>query len=224
MRPILTAIINRLVPYVPKAFPDGSSSHAQLRFFTELLLRNRDIATIAETGFNTGVSSRAFLSARPDTTVVSFDIGEHPWIHRRKAAIDRQFPGRHELVLGDSTETLRAYSLKHPGKRFDLVFIDGGHQYEVARADLLNFRAMSHEHTLVIMDDLTPWLRWGRGPSRVWNEALEAGLVVQESMYKNGEPVMEPTGRGFQRIWALGHYCDVQLSAFPDLRPEGVPQ
>src|SRR5262249_10044507 len=160
---IFIRFINRLVPHLPKSFPEGSSSWVLQTFFERLLRENRHIAAIAETGFNTGVSSRAFLSARPDTTVVSFDIGHHPWVRARKAAIHTVFPRRHELVLGDSRDTLRAYAAKHPGTRFDLVFIDGGHEYDVARADLLNFRAMSHDHTVVVMDDLTPWLEWGRG-------------------------------------------------------------
>jgi len=219
---IFIRFINRLVPHLPKSFPEGSSSWVLQTFFERLLRENRHIAAIAETGFNTGVSSRAFLSARPDTTVVSFDIGDHPWVRSRKAAIDHSFPRRHELVLGDSRDTLRAYAAKHPGTRFDLVFIDGGHEYDVARADLLNFRAMSHDHTVVVMDDLTPWLEWGRGPSRAWHEALQAGLVVQEGLYQNGQPVKEPTGRRFQRIWALGRYCELQLTSFPDFHSEGV--
>jgi hypothetical protein len=212
MKPILTGIINRLVPYIPKSVPEGSASDELLQFSTRLLQQNRDIERVAETGFNTGVSSRAFLSARPDVTVVSFDIGQHLSVRRAKAAIDRNCPGRHELVLGDSTETLPAYARTHPATRFDLVFIDGGHDYEVARADLRNFQGMCHEQTIVIMDDVTPWWRWGEGPTRAWHEALEIGLITRASLYKNGQPVTEPTGRAFDCIWAVGYYrnpCEV---------------
>jgi Methyltransferase domain len=206
MNPILVALINRLVPYIPKSVPEGSASDQLLHFSTRLLQENRDIETIAETGFNTGVSSRAFLSARSEVTVVSFDIGQHVSVRPAKAAIDRSFPGRHELVLGDSTETLPAYARKHPGKQFDLVFIDGGHDYEVVRADLLNFRALSNDRTVVIMDDLTPWWRWGQGPTRAWQEAVREGLIVQEGLYRNGEPVAEPAGRSDESIWGVGAY------------------
>lgn len=206
MRPIVTSIINRLGPYIPKSFPEGSASNALLLFFARLLQDNRDITTIAETGFNTGVSSRAFLAARPDTTVVSFDIGDHVSVRAAKKAIDRRFPRRHELVLGDSTVTLPAYARTHPGKKVDVVFIDGGHDYAVAKADLLNFQAMSHDRTIVIMDDITPWWYWGRGPTAVWQEALQAGLITQADLYKNGEPVSEPTGGASDCIWGVGSY------------------
>jgi hypothetical protein len=195
--------INRLLPFIPS---EGSVSKEQVQFFHQLLQRNRGIQWIAETGFNTGVSSRAVLAARADTLVVSFDIGQNQSVPRAKADIDRDFPGRHELVLGDSTETLPAYAQKHPEKRFDLVFIDGGHDYDVVKADLLNFRAMSHDQTIVIMDDLTPWWRWGRGPTQVWQEALKMGLISPEGLYKNGEPVTEPAGRGLEYIWGVAHY------------------
>jgi len=206
MNPALMSLINLLVPYIPKRVPEGSASEHLLRFFTRLLQERSDIETIAETGFNTGMSSRAFLSARPDVRVVSFDIGEHVSVRPAKAAIDRNFPGRHELVLGDSTQTLPAFAREHPGRRFDLIFIDGGHDYEVVRADLLNFRALSDDRTVVIMDDLTPWWRWGQGPTRAWQEAVREGLIVQEGLYRNGEAVAEPAGRSDESIWGVGLY------------------
>jgi len=198
--------INRLAPFIPA---EGSVSREQVQFFHRLLQQHPDIKLVAETGFNTGVSARAVLAARADTTVVSFDTAQNRSVPRAKTAIDREFPGRHDLVPGDSRETLPAYAREHPGKRFDLVFIDGGHDYEVAQSDLFNFRALSHDKTVVIMDDLTPWFRWGQGPTRVWQEALRAGLITPEGLYKNGEPVTEPTGRGLDYIWGVGYYRDI---------------
>jgi hypothetical protein len=203
---MLTNIINRLVPYIPKSIPEGSSSVELLRFFTRLVQEDGRIRTIGETGFNTGASSRAFLAAREDTTVVSFDLGQHASVRPAKAGIERRYPGRHELVLGDSTKTLPDYARTRPDIRFDLVFIDGGHDYEVASADLHNFRPMCHERTVVIMDDLTPWWAWGEGPTRAWQEAIDGGVIVQAALFRNGRPVTELAGRWKDRIWAIGHY------------------
>ncbi len=210
MKSILTSIINRLVPYIPESVPEGSTRKELVHFFTRLLKENPNIQAIAETGFNTGRSSTLFLEARPDTTVVSFDIGHHISVSPAKTAIDRRFPGRHELILGDSTQTLPLYARNHPGKRFDLIFVDGGHTHEVAKADLMNFRRMSHSRTIVVMDDLTPWWVWGIGPAAVWQEATQSGCIVGSTMYKNGLPVTDLSGQGSDAIWATGHYADAQ--------------
>jgi hypothetical protein len=53
--------------------------------------------------------------------------------------------------------------------------------------------------------DLTPWFRWGQSPTRAWEQGLSAGLMTQEGLYKKG-PVTEPTGRGLEYIWGVGHY------------------
>ena len=209
MTPIFTSIINRLVPYIPKSLPEGGAGDHLLAFFTRLIDEHREIRLIGETGFNTGGSSRVFLSARPDTSVVSFDLGEHSSsVRRAKADIDRAFPNRHELWLGDSTETVPAYAHAHPHKRFDLIFVDGGHDYEVAKADLLNFRAMSHANTIVVIDDLTPWWVWGRGPTEVWQEAVREGWITAPALFKNGVPATNTHGRGSDAIWGQAHYAE----------------
>jgi len=88
-----------------------------------------------------------------------------------------------------------------------VVFIDGGHDYEVAKADLANMKPLCTGKTAVIMDDLTPWRRWGRGPTRAWTEAIQDGVIRQEQSFQDGKPVdvIEPPGK---RSWALGRYIN----------------
>jgi predicted O-methyltransferase YrrM len=183
---------------------EGSTSPDELLYLANLVPRN-DARMIGEIGFNAGISSYAFLSASPDTRVVSFDLGAHRYTRTAKKLIDKKFPNRHTIIFGDSTKTVPDYKAKNPDLRFDIAFIDGGHDYEVAKADITNMLQFCTDKTAIVMDDLTPWLRWGEGPMRAWTEAINAGLIRQEEMFKDGRPVdvMEPPGK---RSWALGRY------------------
>jgi predicted O-methyltransferase YrrM len=183
---------------------EGSTSTEELVYLGNLVGRT-GARLIGEVGFNAGFSSFAFLSADPNTKVVAFDLGEHAYSKTAKRLIDKKFPGRHTLILGDSTKTVPDYHSKNPDLKFDLVFIDGGHDYEVAKADIMNMRLFCTDRTAVVIDDLTPWLRWGEGPYRAWNEAVDAGIIRQDEMFKDGKrvEVMEPPGK---RSWALGCY------------------
>jgi predicted O-methyltransferase YrrM len=177
-------------------FPwEGASSATEMLYLARTA-RHANARLVGETGFDTGFSSRAFLQAHPDARVVSFDVGEHRWTGIAKELIDKQFPGRHTLVCGDSRDTVPKFRANNPELRFDLVFIDGGHSYEVAKADLLNMRELSSENTAVIVDDLVPRFAYGVGPTRAWNDAIIEGFVRQGERVRDGK----------MRSWALGQY------------------
>ena len=134
---------------------------------------------IMEIGFNAGHSAEAFLKYNTDVHVTSFDIGTHSYLAQGKAYIDERFPGRHELVLGDSVTTVPEYS----GEPFDVIFIDGGHKYSIVRADLLNSKRLAHPQTIVIIDDTvqTPeWIQhYNKGPNQAWKEVLDEKIIVE---------------------------------------------
>lgn len=48
------------------------------------------------------------------------------------------------------------FSQLDPAVGFDLVFIDGLHEWHQAYADLLNSLAHSHPHTIILLDDVVP--------------------------------------------------------------------
>jgi predicted O-methyltransferase YrrM len=184
---------------------EGSSSAAQQDYLRRLVRRS-GARLVGEIGFNAGFSSLAFLSADPDVHVVSFDIGCHEVVGPAKEFVDAQYPGRHELILGDSAQTVPKYRVQRPETSFDIVFIDGGHEYQQARNDLSNMKALSHPETCVVIDDLTPWYWWGEGPTRAWSEAISQGLITAVEIVKDGRLVHDIAPPG-ERIWALGRYC-----------------
>ncbi len=189
---------------------EGHLGKTEAQFIRHLLRRRTSVREVVEIGFNAGHSSYLFLATRPDIRVVSFDLGEHEYVDLAKQIIDATFPGRHELIKGDSRLTVPAFADQHPGRRFDLVFIDGGHDYEVARADIENCQRLSSPQSLVLMDDLDPGEEWGIGPIRAWREAQEEGRVRQELLLEEGFPVLESTAEESavpgSHVWALGHY------------------
>jgi predicted O-methyltransferase YrrM len=184
---------------------EGSSSPEQQEYLRRLA-RQSKARLVGEIGFNAGFSSLAFLSASPDVRVVSFDIGCHEVVASAKEFVDAHYPGRHELVLGDSACSVPRYRTQNPEASFDIVFIDGGHEYEEARDDISNMRALSHPGTSVVIDDLTPWLWWGEGPTRAWTEAISQGMIAPVEIFKDGQLVQEIEPPG-ERSWGLGHYC-----------------
>ena len=183
---------------------EGSSSREE-QDYLQLLVNESDFHLVGEIGFNAGLSSLAFLASSPSLRVVSFDIGQHNVVHHAKEFIDQHYPGRHELVLGDSKVTVPKYKDMHPEVSFDLVFIDGGHDFDTVRADIANLRRLCHPGTGVVIDDLVPWLEWGAGPTKAWSEAIREGLVVPVELFKDGRrvSVVEPPAG---RAWALGQY------------------
>lgn len=148
--------------------------------------------SIMEIGFNGGHSSEFFLSMNESVNITSFDLGEWDYVKVGKEYIDMTFPGRHVLVLGDSTKSINKYNIMNPGKKFDFIFVDGGHTYEIAMADLKNSAKFAHKDTIVAIDDTMYNLEWvlgyNIGPTQAWIDAINSGLIteIQKNDYWQG--------------------------------------
>jgi predicted O-methyltransferase YrrM len=201
---------------------EGFLGREQGAWFARLLADNTAITRIAEIGFNAGHSSCLFLGAREDVTVVSFDLGLHGYVTRAKQYVDQTFPGRHTLVLGDSRDTLPRYRADHPDTLFDLAFVDGGHDYDVARADLAHILPMIRPSGLIVMDDVTPWKTYGHGPDRAWSEAKRQGAVTELELLQDGRPVSAVRRRALTTAWAVGCVAGPDAAALTR-SPQAVP-
>ena len=111
------------------------------------------VNVICETGFNAGHSAFQWLaSSRPSTRLFSFDMCVHDYTQPMADYLKATFPGRLHLTCGDSGKTLPlATDLTN---KCDLIVVDGGHTYDMAYKDLVNFKKLANsDHHLLIFDD-----------------------------------------------------------------------
>jgi len=182
---------------------EGSIS-AQEAYFLGTLVSGWDQdrpMKIAETGFGVGRSAWAFLENNPTCTVTSFDSlltdnGHHDdntkAITLAAEIIAEHFPKRHQLIIGDSKETVPQNQ-----DDWDLVFVDGGHDYETAIADLRNFASPGR---IVVMDDTVYGPVWAEGVVKAWAEATnpETGFIHHRLESRDGP-----------HVWSVGQYREV---------------
>jgi len=146
-------------------------------------LTNKPNINVMEIGFNAGHSAQIFLHNNKYLTLTSFDLGCHDYVTTAKEYIDATYPNRHNLILGDSRTTIPIYLENNKDTKFDVIFIDGGHDYEIANADMENCSFLAHTDTIVILDDTIFTPGWEEeytiGPTRTWTEHLQENKIVE---------------------------------------------
>ena len=107
---------------------------------------------VMEVGFNAGLLAEVFLQANKTMTLTSFDLGGKEYVAHAKEFFERYYPVRHQLILGDTKETVPQFRKNNPGVKFDFIFIDG-HDYATVRQDIANCRAFAHSETVIALTD-----------------------------------------------------------------------
>jgi len=145
-------------------------------------LTNKPNINVMEIGFNAGHSAEVFLKNNKDLTLTSFDLGSHDYVTTAKQYIDFTYPCRHNLIIGDSRVTIPDY-LKNNNTKFDVIFIDGGHEYDIAKSDLENCFQLAHKDTIVAIDDTIYTPGWEQGytigPTKAWIENLNENKIIE---------------------------------------------
>lgn len=165
---------------------EGNSHQVPPQVHALYYLSRPPVKTVMEIGFNAGHSSDTFLQ-HPDVHVTSFDLGCHSYVPVAKAWMDKRYPGRHSLILGDSTITLPSTIESNPPTTFDLIFVDGGHDEVTARSDLEQSLRLAHPNTTIVMDDVVYTEGWQAeyttDPTRVWQEYIQQGRIQELGHY-----------------------------------------
>lgn len=172
----------------------------------ELMARLPSARRICEIGFNTGGSALLWLLARPDTTVLAFDLGHHSYVRPAAAYLQARF-GAHwlRLVLGDSKQTVPAeLATRDPSEVCDVLFVDGGHTVDDARSDLRFMAAFANPAGHVLLVDDTDFTSVGEA----WKELVDLGFI---------EPLAELTANLDPRATNINRGPSISVGVF--LRP-----
>ena len=168
-----------------------NGAKVQVSFFREFFKENPHIKTIGEIGFNAGHSSEIFLKLNPEIRVFSFDIMQHSYAKIGKKYIDLKYPKRHELIEGNSLISVPRFAQRNNLVFFDLIFIDGGHDFDTAFHDIVNMKSLASSNTLLVVDDINY-----KSVFEAWETSLRDGHVREIKRYKMGN-----------KSWVVGQYC-----------------
>lgn len=153
----------------------GSINQGQMEFMTDILKKNPSIKKILETGFHIGVSAATFLDVRSDIEVTSFDIFWFDYTRKAKLLVDKYYPCRTILIAGNTIGSLSSY-LDRTKDEYDLVFIDGGHEWPIPYYDLQIILSRVKEGTIILIDDYCE-AHGKQGVIRSVDEILKKGLL-----------------------------------------------
>ena len=137
---------------------------------------------VCEIGFNAGHSAIVFLLANDRLEYHGFTL-DVPATRLGLEFVTTQFRNRVvNVTLGKSIETV-VHARARLLNACDVLVIDGGHYYDVARADILNFRALATDDHVLIMDDIGCHPGYCHGPSKAWTEAINDGIIGQSGCW-----------------------------------------
>lgn len=143
------------------------------------IMGRKFVKYVCETGFNAGFSSFYALTASEQTVVHSFELGGD--LYRKQAAdwLTSIFSTRFSIHLGDSTVMVPKFSKENPDFRCDYMYVDGGHVYSVAKADMVNFANIANlKNNFIAFDDYPPGFD-NPNFGQAWEESVKEGFVKE---------------------------------------------
>lgn len=192
-----------IVDYIQSAgltITEGGCSETQIAWFKDWFERHPDVRSVLEIGFNAGMWCEVVLQANPLCKITSVDLGSHDYVAKAKEYIDKEFPGRHELLLGDSRVVVPTIT-----KKFDVIFIDGGHAWGIPEADILNCKELAYPHTTLIIDDFGNY--HGQEVLSDFHKVDALGFIKHPYRVIGSKDPTDVEGR----TWFLGQYEETRI-------------
>ena len=198
---ILQEDFNSKLKSAPKVTEGFSGQVRGQTVFYVLLARQPWVRQVCEIGFNAGHSALYWLGSSNRTRLLSFDLGIHDYAKVMANYIMTKYPGRFQIIWGDSTKTVPSTVKNLIQSGFfggcDVIVVDGGHTYDVAISDLRNMQlfATSQRH-LLIVDDTPCAASYCTGPAKALKDLQDdVRLLYGCSTYPN-----------FDRGFTVGYY------------------
>ncbi|MEK9195867.1 MAG: class I SAM-dependent methyltransferase [Patescibacteria group bacterium] len=185
--------LNMQLGHFAIARTEGFYSAEQSKLLQQFVLDHPNITKIAEMGFNSGHTANTFLGAREDVEVTSFSHRKRRNSKEAQLFINENYPHRHTMVKGNSLFTVPKYF--GSDEKFDLIYIDRGHQKNIAYADMYNGAKIASPECFVIMDDVPSTRFWIPGQEEAWTQFSDAGNIVELDRVESGN-----------RRWVIGQY------------------
>ncbi len=123
------SLLDEKLSNLPKS-PEGHWNKRHVSIVESL--KEYNIRTMLEIGFNNGYSATLFLNILPIEKFYSLDIGYHSFVEPLQSKLEEEYKGKFFPYLKDSLE-IRETDLND--MNFDLIFIDGGHKNGVPQND-----------------------------------------------------------------------------------------
>lgn len=143
---------------------------------------SKTFCNVLEIGFLHGSSSLMFLM-NTNANVTSIDRSMN---EQSEEYLINMFPNRFKMIHGSSKEVLS--SLLTEGVLYDLIYIDGGHEYKTVKDDILACQYLITDECYIIMNDVVTdsdlCMFWNNGPTQVYNEIDKE--VYFEKIYSRG--------------------------------------
>ena len=113
------------------------------------VIKQLNIKSMLEIGFNTGYSATMFLEILDLDKFYSIDIGIHNHVSPLYKLFKDNYKDRFEYLIENSLNIRNTYL---NNIKYDLIFIDGSHKYELALNDLL-FCIEPKKTKYILLDD-----------------------------------------------------------------------
>ena len=142
---------------LPEPQAGNTGDYKEIQEFLFNLVKEYKPKNILEIGFNAGHSACCFLNASPKSKMYTFDICGHGTEKKAWEVLKRHFDIN--LIEGNSLDTIPSFFKSNKDFKFDLVFVDGYHGFDVTLNKMIPYEDIKNtidyvnDGGLIILDD-----------------------------------------------------------------------